>query len=351
MDLFSFSKTPQEAVYAPVKPMPWPVKASHVWLISGVLAPDCLSLTQDLIPGFAMRGYQLQSYPLLLGQLTTAGLRYNFPGQEPELSSLNEIEFRKAVVDALGLEMNSSAGYFIRQNPDMNSFFVAEILATDYRLFLQLANKYIGSLPLFDEKLDVRFSKRFRDTEDEDYLHDSATEQNSYGADPEIQKLAKDVESKIAALVMQDFPIEVIETWLQKAVKLSRIKITDDYRILLTDYNKEIKMRQLPKTLFLWMLKHPEGCRLKDLYMHEKELLGIYRKLTIHDDTAQTKSSIQALVNPLGNSFSEKCAAIKYAFLNEIPERLANYYYVHGPQGGTKAIDLDRALVDWGADI
>lgn len=351
MDLFSFSKTPQEAVYVPVKPIPWPVINNHVWLITGVLAPDCLSLTHDLIPGFAMRGYLLQSYPLLLGQLTTASLRYNFPGQELEISSLNEIEFRKNVAEALGLEMNSSAGYFFRHNPDTDSFFAAEIPTTDYRVFLQLANKYINSLPQFEENADVQSSKRFRDSEDEDYLLDSTGEQYPYGADPEIQKLAKDVESKIATLVMQDFPIEVIETWLQKAIKLSRIEITDDYRILLTDYNKEVKMRQLPKALFLWMLKHPEGCRLKDLYEHEEELLCIYRKLTIHDDTAQVKASIQALVNPLGNSFSEKCAAIKYAFLNEIPERLASNYYVHGPQGGTKAIELDRNMVDWDADV
>ncbi len=150
---------------------------------------------------------------------------------------------------------------------------------------------------------------------------------------------------------MQDFPVEVIETWLQKAVKLSRLKVTSDYRILLPDYDKEIKLRQLPKALFLWMLKHKDGCRLKDLSDYQSEILDIYRKLTILDDDAQAVASIEALVNPMGNSFSEKCAAIKYAFLNEIPDRIARNYYVHGPQGGAKRISLDRSLVDWEVEV
>lgn len=143
------------------------------------------------------------------------------------------------------------------------------------------------------------------------------------------------------------YPIETIETWLQKAVKLSRVKVTADYRIFLTDYDKEIPMRQLPKTLFIFFLKHPEGCRLKDLGDYRNELLAIYRKLTISDDQAQVEASIDALVNPVGNSFSEKCAAVKMAFLKEIPERIAKNYFIQGPQGGLKGISLDRLLVEW----
>lgn len=347
MEQFYVSKNPLEVEYSPLRELPWPVRIDHVWLVTGVLAPDCLALTQDLIPGFAMHGYQLQSFPLVLGQLSAVGLKYNFPGQELALGEVNEIEFRKAVANAIGLEMNPAAGYFIRKNPDGESFFVMEIVETDFRRFILAASKYIRKLPEIVEAQGIRFSKVRHDKDEISMLADSAAEQGQYNVDPEVEKLANEVEAKIANLIMQDFPVEVIETWLQKAVKLSRVKVTADYRIFLTDYDKEIKMRQLPKTLFLFFLRHPKGCRLKDLSDHRDELLDIYSKLTISDDQAQVEASIDALVDPLANSFSEKSAAIKLAFLKEIPERVAKNYYIQGPQGGVKSISLDRALVDW----
>lgn len=183
---------------------------------------------------------------------------------------------------------------------------------------------------------DIRFSKRQRPADDT---------KGSEGS--QVLALAREVENKIRRLVEEGFPIETIENWLQNAVKLSRIRITANYRIILTDYDKEIVMRQLPKTLFLFFLKHPEGCRLKELSDHRNELLAIYRKLTNLDDQVQMESSIDSLVDPLSNSFSEKCTAVKSAFLEEIPDRIANHYYIQGPQGGVKGISLDRTLVEW----
>ena len=338
---------PDEVHYVPVGVMPWPVRNDDVWLVTGVLVKDCLDLTNDLIPSFAMKGYQLRSFPHLLGQLTAKELRYNFPGQKLGIGDLNEIEFRKTVAIALGLEMNPAAGYFIRKHPAEEGFLVMEIQASTHQKFLLAASKYLRQIPEIVEDTGIRFSKVKRDDVHLDMLHDSAAEVHPYGVDPELAKLASDVEAKIAELVMQDFPVEVIETWLQKAVKLSRLKVTSDYRILLPDYDKEIKLRQLPKALFLWFLKHPEGSSLKRLQEHRDEILDLYRKLTISDDQAQVEASIDALVDPLANSFSEKCAAIKLAFLKEIPERVAKNYYIQGPQGGVKSICLDRALVDW----
>ena len=191
----------------------------------------------------------------------------------------------------------------------------------------------------------------FRDADELSLLSDALDDDMPGVKDDELRAQAREVQRLIEDLVMQDFPVEVIETWLQKAVKLSRVKVTKDYRIFLPDYNKEIKMRQLPKTLFLWFLRHPEGSSLKRLQEHRDELLDIYRKLTISDDQAQVEASIDALVNPVGNSFSEKCATIKLAFLKEIPERVAKNYYIQGPQGGVKGISLDRGLVEWESEI
>ena len=210
----------------------------------------------------------------------------------------------------------------------------------------EVDNAY-AALPPGRDDIGIRFSKvrgKYEAVEEEisiDGLHDSASERD------DIKSLASEVERKIRELVREGFPIETIESWLQDAVKLSPVVITADHRIYLTDYSLEIQMRQLPKALFLFFLKHPEGCRLKDLSDHREELLAIYRKLTISDDQAQVEASIDALVNAQGNSFSEKCAAVKLAFQRSLPKSIAKNYYIQGPQGGVKGISLDRKLVEW----
>ena len=347
MGLFSIHSKVEETLYMPVKPLPWPVKDDHIWLVTGMMAPECLELTYDLSIGFAHHGYRLFSFPLLYSQITAQELGYNFPGMGIGLGDVSEMEFRKSVAAALGFEMKPAAGYFIRKNPDGDGVLVAEIVAKTHRQFLLKVQPYLNELPEYKEEANVRFSKRYRDADDMLSLPDALDDDMPGVEDDELRAQAREVHRLIEDLVMQDFPVEVIETWLQKAVKLSRLKVTADWRILLTDYGKEVKLRQLPKALFLWSLKHPEGSSLKRLQEHRDEILDIYRKLTISDDQAQVEASIDALVDPLANSFSEKCAAIKLAFLKEIPERVAKNYYIQGPQGGVKSIGLDRALVDW----
>ena len=351
MSIFGIHKKVEETLYTPVKPLPWPVKDDHIWLVTGMMAPDCLELTYDLSIGFAHHGYRLFSFPLLYSQITAQELGYNFPGMGIGLGDVSEMEFRKAVAAALGLEMKPAAGYFIRKNPDGDGVLVAEIVAKTNRQFLLKVQPYLTELPEYKEKDGVKFSKMFRDADELSLLSDALDDDMPGVKDDELRAQAREVQRLIEDLVMQDFPVEVIETWLQKAVKLSHLKVTADWRILLTDYGKEVKMRQLPKTLFLWFLRHPEGSSLKRLQEHRDELLDIYRKLTISDDQAQVEASIDAMVNPMGNSFSEKCAAIKLAFLKEIPERIAKNYYIQGPQGGVKGISLDRSLVEWESEI
>ena len=332
---------PQEREYRLVGQLPFPVKDGQLWLITGEKAPVCSGLKEKMSPHW--NGYELLSFSVVFERLSQDGLQYNFPGTKLNADVVNEESFRNAVSEALGLKIAPHSSYFIRKRLDGDTFLVTEIFAKTHMGFLRKAKSYLRQLPEYvaTPAHEVRFSKRFiGNLFREDEI-----------SDPEVKALAGEVEKKIALLLMKDYPVEIIETWLQKAVKLSRLRITKDYRIFLTDYDREVVLRQLPKALFFFFLKHPEGCRLKDLSDHRQELLQIYRRLTIHDDPCQIEASIDALVNPLSNSFSEKCAAIKYAFLDVVADRIARNYYVHGPQGALRSISLDRSLVDWEVEV
>lgn len=128
-------------------------------------------------------------------------------------------------------------------------------------------------------------------------------------------------------------------------IKLSRLIITKDYRILLPDYKKEIKMHPLPKAVFFLFLKHPEGFLFKYLSVHRNELFEIYKKVASKGNIADFRKSIDDLVAPTNNAINEKRARIREAFVKEFDESIAKNYFITGNCADPKKITLDRDLV------
>lgn len=134
---------------------------------------------------------------------------------------------------------------------------------------------------------------------------------------------------------------------LKHQVKISRLKITKDGAVMLTDYNKEVKMEPLTKAVFLLYLRHPEGIAFKELTDFRKELAELYVKIKPYGLNDRVIKSIEDVTNPLLNSINEKCSRIKAAFVAEVDASLADQYYVTGKSGEQKKVTLPRKLVIW----
>lgn len=136
---------------------------------------------------------------------------------------------------------------------------------------------------------------------------------------------------------------------LQKVTnKVSRLFVTNDYRLFLKDYGmREVVMPPLSKCLYLLFLRHPEGIRFKELGDYEDELLSIYNLISLRERPDDIRGSIRAMTNPLDNSVNEKCSRIRSAFLELISEDLAEEYFVTGRRGERKGVRLDRGMVEY----
>ncbi|WP_294748462.1 hypothetical protein [uncultured Prevotella sp.] len=110
--------------------------------------------------------------------------------------------------------------------------------------------------------------------------------------------------------------------------KLSRLVITEDYRFVLADYNKEVELQPVHKAVYLLFLNHPEGIEFKRLADHRQELLDLYMKTARWMDKEKIEESVDKLVNPLDNAINEKCSRIKKVFLDMMDEYRANYYII-----------------------
>ena len=135
---------------------------------------------------------------------------------------------------------------------------------------------------------------------------------------------------------------------LKHQIRFSRITITKDCTVLLTDYdNKEVKMEPMTKAVFLLYLKHPEGIAFKQLPDYRNELIDIYSKIKPLGLNDRVLKSIEDVTNPLLNSINEKCSRVKAAFLPLVDVTLVDHYYIIGRGGEEKKIILPRNLVIW----
>lgn len=135
---------------------------------------------------------------------------------------------------------------------------------------------------------------------------------------------------------------------LKHQIKFSRITITKDCTVLLTDYdNKEVKMEPMTKAVYLLYLRHPEGIAFKQLPDYRKEMAEIYTQIKPLGLNDRVLKSIDDVTNPLLNSINEKCSRIKSAFLSEVDASLVDHYYITGKGGEEKKITLPRNLVIW----
>lgn len=162
-----------------------------------------------------------------------------------------------------------------------------------------------------------------------------------------IDILADEIRQRIEEMRLigvQDFVIKKLIVFPEP--KLSILRITKDYRIILPDYNDmEICLPTLSKVVYFFYLRHPKGLRFKELIDHRDELLHIYYRISNRDDSAKLERSIDELIDSTRNSINEKCSRIRSAFVSQFSDNLAKNYYITGRYGQAKYIPLNRSLV------
>ena len=134
---------------------------------------------------------------------------------------------------------------------------------------------------------------------------------------------------------------------LKNQIKLSKLTITKDCSIILSDYNQEVKLEPIVKAVYLLFLNHPEGIAFKCLPDYRKELADLYQKIKPYGLTDRAIRSIEDVTNPLLNSINEKCSRIRAAFLPLVDASLLDQYIIIGKSGEEKKITLPRDLVVW----
>lgn len=131
-------------------------------------------------------------------------------------------------------------------------------------------------------------------------------------------------------LLLRAITVPVLEELRIEAARgsLSKLIITDDYRIVLADSNKEVPLTPVHRAVYLLFLNHPEGIEFKLMNDYHDELLEIYRNISPTTDIAKAEETVNRLTNPLDNALNEKCSRIKAAFCGMMDDYSASYYII-----------------------
>ncbi len=163
--------------------------------------------------------------------------------------------------------------------------------------------------------------------------------------DNEAIRLIWEVRERLGRLRQIGIKRQILSELLQEYDKISRMYITKDLRILLTDYdNLEIKLDPLPKSLFILFLRHTEGIKIADLDQYADELKDIYKKMKSNpyiidkiDDITQTTNRDRIYYH---------CSKIRAAFESVLDKHIAVNYCITGERYTARKIVLDRKLIE-----
>lgn len=132
-----------------------------------------------------------------------------------------------------------------------------------------------------------------------------------------------------------------------RLISFSRIAITKDWHIILSQSGKEVVMEPLVKAVYILFLRHPEGITFKSLADYKEELKDLYQQIKGSRLGIIAEKSVEDLTNPLNNSINEKCSRIRAAFLKEMDDIVAKHYYITGKSGEKKGVSLPQDMITW----
>jgi len=174
--------------------------------------------------------------------------------------------------------------------------------------------------------------------------------------DNETKTLINDFESKLNELKDSGQLLLVIpllkELLLKKSEKIdfssiSKIEITENNKILLPYFKKEVELSHLTKSIYFLFLKHLEGINLKELKTYKKELLTIYTSVSNQLDYDKMSKSIDDVINLDTKAIYTHLSRIKSAYYKIMDESIARNYIVDGTGDNNRKINLSPSAIIW----
>ena len=326
-------------------------------------------LTSEIIENAELRNNYLLSYmsnlenrdkigPSLIYAPQKEDDEWIFQGQSIDLDEKNKNSFLRIIEDLIAdieedIESSRQRLHVILDDEDSDDGI---LYRSDEDWDESEPKAEYSSTPDLGTKLG-RWLKKFGHAcieEEEDYP--SASSEPSMPSldeinEEDVRDTIEELERNIERLRLLGIPLTVIVEFVAKYETISRLYITDDLRILLPDYDKEVEMPALYKALYiLFVMNRKKGIVLQRLEDYHSDLVYLYKKTLGRESlTPRQLQSINKLESSYNNDGSVyvSLTRIKTSFKSVIDDHLAKYYYIVGSPGEPYSISLSDDLIVW----
>lgn len=271
-----------------------------------------------------------------------------FQGQSIELDKDDRVSIIQWFEDIIS-DIEEEAASHRRYDEDIEETCSQRIIESS----LESNVEYSSTPKSILDKL-VKKAKRF---EEDIVLEEGESEETTNELSPSsldeirdegLEDALVDFKNNAKILRLGGVSLAVLIEILIKGEPISRLRITEDLRIILPDYNnKEVKLSAQHKAVYLLFLYHTDGIILQRLEDHHKQLLNYYRQTSKKGElTPKMIDGIKKL-EAYGNAINPILSKIKEAFEDAFDEHLAKNYIITGSPGEPYKIPLDPNLIEW----
>lgn len=131
----------------------------------------------------------------------------------------------------------------------------------------------------------------------------------------------------------------------QNNTKLSQLHIDQEYKIWLVDYDLEVKMSHLTKSIYFLFLVSEKGILLTELWTYKKQLTTIYLSISNQENLDKMLQSIDLLISDK-NSIYVHLSRIKATFHKLVHNDIAEKYCIQGAKEEPKSIKIERSFTN-----
>lgn len=161
----------------------------------------------------------------------------------------------------------------------------------------------------------------------------------------EIKEIVEQIELiKAKGLIVSALPVfeKISQSYaLTLNNQISYLLVDEDFRMILTDFNVEIKLSHLTKAIYLLYLLYPEGFTTEELKRKGSELLKIYITVSNQHDLYKLKETIDNFLCD-EKAIYVHLSRIKSEFHRNMQSNIADSYTIKGRKNSAKRIALDR---------
>ena len=160
----------------------------------------------------------------------------------------------------------------------------------------------------------------------------------------ETDSIVAEIRALLEDLRSRGLSEDIIETLVtgRKAGKV----VLDKGGLCLPDMEgMRIRLTPMERTLYILVLRYPQGVPVEELWKYYDELCDIYGKQTVYDDPEIIRAAIEALCDDYRTTLYTNVSRIRKKLTDKLGRKAAEPYLISRGQDGMYRIPVDRALV------